>query len=155
MDRVATGQKKNQIKTTLSAHCREIGWDLWLEHSPQIPWAPWTAEWFQFSSFLYFLKRSMYQEYKLNIFSSIHFYLNGLHLWLVGPWQTLLLQSFGTFCILNNCTVSMCFNCHHAHEVMELVNTIFVTFVRSIMLSHLSKHCCKVVFAFSQISLKS
>jgi len=26
---------------------------IWLEHSPQIPWAPWTGDWFHFSSFLY------------------------------------------------------------------------------------------------------
>lgn len=70
-------------------------------------------------------------------------------------WQTLLLQLSGNFCILNNYIVCMCFIRHHAHEVGELVKKIFFTFVRSIILSRLLKHCCKVVFAFSQISLKS
>lgn len=123
--------------------------------------------WFQFSSFLYFSRGACTRNTSITYFPASTFIWMGFicDLWAhrhanyVGSqsleWQTLLLQLFGNFCILNNYIVCMCFISHHAREVSELVNKIFFTFVRSIILLRLLKHCCKVVFAFSQISLKS
>ena len=125
--------------------------------------------WFQFSSFLYFLRAACTRNTSITSLLASSFIWMGFicDLWThrhrhanyVGSlnleWQTLLLQLFGNFCILNNYSVCMCFISHHTHEVRELVKKIFFTFVRSMISSRLLKHCCKVVFAFSQISLKS
>lgn len=144
-------------------------WDeiiVWLKQPPQILGHPEQKTLVSIFKFSLFQKRSMYQEYKHISVSSICFYLNVFHLWLVGllacqlcwqskPWVTNPSASVAWQFLhpkyWSHCT---CFIGHNTHAV-SLLAKYFFTFVRSIILSRLLKHCCKVVFAFSQSSLKS